>query len=76
MASAILRRARKVHWCAVCDRYSIGAGDLYLVGTCFPSEDGMGEIAHPVQRECRECAERYGRGDRFTQPTEEAKTNA
>lgn len=76
MPRTILRRARKTHWCAGCWSHSIKPGDQHLVGTCFPGEDGMGEIAHPVQlRECRECATRYGRGDRFT-PTEETSVDA
>lgn len=73
MARTIVRRARKPHWCSGCALHSIKPGDQHLVGTCFPGEDGMGEIKHPVQlRECRECATRYGRGYLFT-PTEEGE---
>lgn len=64
----IARRARKQHW-ADCDRYHrIEPGEFYLEGAEFPGGD-LGyadEVDHPVRlRECRSCAERYGRGDLF-----------
>lgn len=71
MAKTIVRRARKSHWCDSCAHRTIKPGDQYLSGTVFPGDDMGTADTHPVQlRECRECAERYGRGDRFT-PTEE-----
>jgi hypothetical protein len=76
-STSTVRRARKTHWCGSCARHSIRLGDQYILGTIFPGDD-CGQPrrgGHPVRiRECRECAERYGRGDRFT-PIE-AKTNA
>lgn len=67
-----VRRARKQHWADCGDFHGINPGDYYLEGAEMPGGD-LGyatAVGHPVRlRECRACAERYGRGDRF--PTEE-----
>ena len=64
------RRARKPHWgcCRV-----IKPGELYVEHTEFPGgESGYADTAgHPVRMaECRECAERYGRGHLIQQRQE------
>lgn len=65
----VLRRARKLHLCDSCARYSIKPGDQYLIGTVFPGEETSPyrkDRGAPVKyRECRTCAERYRRADRF-----------
>lgn len=66
--SARVRKARKARICPGCRCY-IGAGHLYIEHTEFPGGDaGYADAAgHPVRMaECRQCAERYGRDDRFT----------
>jgi hypothetical protein len=68
----IVRRARKRHW-ADCDSYHrIKVGEYYLEGASMPGDDlGYADYAgHPVRlRECRACAERYGRGHLFPTPS-------
>jgi hypothetical protein len=63
-----VRRARKPH--PACGGYCkpIRPGDLYIEHTEFPG--GGAEYAssagHPVRlAECRDCAQRYGRGHLF-----------
>jgi hypothetical protein len=62
----VLRRARKRHRCDGCGLSSaIQPGARYLEGVAFPGDDA-GHPDHPTRyRECRDCAERYGRGGRF-----------
>ena len=66
-SKTVLRRARKTHWCDSCARWSaIQPGEQYLEGAVFPGHDYI-DVDRPTRvRECRSCAERYGRGDRFT----------
>lgn len=66
--STRVRRARKYHPCLGGCSGVIKPGEMYLAGIEFPGGDlGLADYAgHPVRlAECRRCAERYGRGDRF-----------
>lgn len=61
-------RARKQHWADCADYHRINPGDYYLQSTEFPGGDlGFADMAgRPVRlRECRACAERYGRSGLF-----------
>lgn len=63
-----VRRARKSRPCGGDYITSIKPGDLYIEHTEFPGGDAVFADAagHPVRMaECRECAERYGRGHLF-----------
>jgi hypothetical protein len=66
MSTSRVRRARKSRHCG--SDYigpQIKPGDLYIEHTEFPGgESGYADAAgHPVRMaECRDCAERYGRG--------------
>jgi hypothetical protein len=63
-----VRRARKAHSCGHYPGGQIRPGDLYIEHTEFPGGDvGYADAAgHPVRlAECRDCAERYGRGHLF-----------
>ncbi|MBF6515286.1 hypothetical protein IU421_13445 [Nocardia cyriacigeorgica] len=73
MAETTLRRARKRHRCDSCALSSaIQPGEHYLEGVVFPGNDYL-DVGHPTRfRECRDCAERYDRGRRFT-TTEEVR---
>lgn len=62
---SVVRRARKAR--PGC--HPIRPGDLYVVHTEFPGgELGYADAAGRPARmnECRDCAERYGRGPLFT----------
>lgn len=72
----LVRRARRDRICPSCGLF-IKSGQLYLAHTEFPGGDaGYADSAgHPVRMpECRRCAERYGRGDRFAKRDAEAKS--
>lgn len=60
-----LRRARKPHRCGCGAR--IVCGDLHLEHVTSPSSE-LGTEHWWRLRECRECAERYGRGSLFPAP--------
>ena len=59
-----VRRARKTHRCG-CANGPIHPGQFYIEHTQLPGADAdyANAAGHPVRMaECRDCAERYGRG--------------
>jgi hypothetical protein len=63
-----VRRSRKYRSCGHYPGGQIRPGDLYIEHTEFPGGDSVyaDGAGHPVRMpECRDCAERYGRGHLF-----------
>lgn len=63
-----VRRSRKYRSCGSYVGGPILPGDLYVEHTEFPGGDCeyANTAGHPVRMvECRDCAERYGRGPMF-----------
>lgn len=64
MNRTTLRKARRYRSCASSGTMIL-PGDLYLEHVCSPDHDDVGNVGWWRAAECRECAERYGRGHLF-----------
>jgi hypothetical protein len=65
MIKTIARVAAKLHLCESCRDY-IRIGDIYLHHTAAPNAEDIGNERWLHSSECRDCADRYGRGGLIT----------